>query len=71
MFHQNQANHRFSTTLEVTKSQWYKSTYSNKNFKEIKRKESFLLPKEKQNLGFEISHPKVNLKNKHMTTRPS
>ena len=46
----------------------------NKKRKEIKRKEKkrkLFIGKRKVKPGFEIFHPKVNLQNQHMTTRPS
>ena len=36
-----------------------------------RRKRKHFIGKRKVKLGFEISHPKVNLQNQHMTTRPS
>ena len=64
MVHQNQAIHCFSIKLGG-------QSLNHDGIKQKKKKRKLFIGKRKVKPGFEISHPKVNLQNQHMTTRPS
>ena len=69
MVHQNQAIHCFS--IKLGGQSLNHDGIKQKKKKRNKKKRKHFIGKRKVKLGFEISHPKVNLQNQHMTTRPS